>query len=212
MKQVLEELKTVPGVVGAFALDPKKGLLANAMPGVFKPDKLLEVSRQLLKIYSTTRMNFQGMQDISLHFDGSLLMLRWVSDQLFLALVCEPQVNTNMLGMSLNLAVEEMQARPTAAAPVAAAAFAEAPSGNSPEEIRNSGTLAAPLKKVEEVLSGIMGPMADMILEDAIDEWSRTGKASYETFSSLVKIICREVGDAQKAQEFQTLIGPYGRI
>lgn len=210
MKQMLEELKAIPGVIGGFALNPKKGILANCLPAMFKAEKLIEVSRQLLKIYSATRMNAQGMQDISLHFDGSVVMLRWVSDQLFLVLICEPQVNTNMLSMSVSLAAEELQSQADAV-PVAEPAAAAASVG-TPESIRSSGPLAAPLKKVEEALAGIMGPMAEMIMEDAIHEWFSSGKVSFDSLASLVKILCREIGDAHKVQQFQTQIGPYGQI
>jgi hypothetical protein len=207
MKQMLNELKSTPGVLGAFVLHPKKGIVANCLPG-FKPDKMIEVSRQLLRIYTATQMNSQGMQDVRLHFDGSIVMLRWVSEQLFLVIFCEPRVNTNMISMSANLVAEELRGGvefPSSAEPGQGRAV-------TPESIRDSGPLATSLQKVEEALAGIMGPMAEMILEEAIEEWIRTSRASLETFSSLVKILCREIGDTQRAKLFQDQIRPFIQI
>jgi hypothetical protein len=202
MKKMLNELKSTPGVLGAFVLHSKKGIVANCLPGVFKPDKMIEVSRQLLRIYTATQMNSQGILDVRLHFDGSIVMLRWVSEQLFLVIFCEPRVNTNMISMSANLVAEELRGD------VEFPRFAESGYGRAvtPERIRNSGPLATPLLKVEEALAGIMGPVAGMILEEAVEEWIRTGRASLETFPFLVKILCREIGDAQRVKLFQDRI------
>jgi len=209
MNRIFEEIKAVPGVLGVFALHAKKGILQSAVPPLFKAEKLLEVSRQLLKIYTVTRMNLKAMQDISLHFDGSVLVLRQISDLLFLVVIGEPQVNTNMLSMSLSLAAEDLPADlPTAAAPVPPPA---ANAARSLEEIRNSGTLTAPLRKVEEVLSQVMGPVAGLILEESLEEWLRSGSASFEGLPKLVTILNRELADPEKVREFQDLLGPYGQ-
>jgi hypothetical protein len=209
MKQIFEEIKAIPGVLGVFSLHAKKGILHCSVPPLFKPEKLLEVSRQLLKIYTVTRMNLKAMQDISLHFDGSVLVLRQLTDLLFLVVICEPQVNFNMLSMSLSLVAEELPSE-----------FARAenpppqPAATSPKalkEIRQAGPLVAPLKKIEDALSQLMGPVAGLILEEAIEEWFSSGNASFEGLPSLVGVLSREMGDPQKVQEFQDLIGPYGQ-
>jgi len=197
MNRIFEEIKAVPGVLGVFALHAKKGILQSAVPPLFKTEKLLEVSRQLLKIYTVTRMNLKAMQDISLHFDGSVLVLR------------QSQVNTNMLSMSLSLAAEDLPAelpRPETAGAQPAVAAAK-----SPDEIRKTGPLMAPLQKIEEALSQLMGPVAGLILDEALEEWGRSGSASFEGLPKLVTILSREMGDPEKVQDFQGLLGPYGQ-
>lgn len=209
MKQIFDEIKTVPGVIGVFALHAKKGVLQSAVPTVFKADKLLEVSRQLLKIYSVTRMNLGAMQDIHLHFDGSVLVLRQISDLMFLVVICDPQVNIHMLGMSLSLAADEMASNLSAAEPVKPQQAEPAP--KTLEELRGSGPLAAPLQKIEAALAQLMGPVAEMILDEAFEEWSQSGKMSFESLPKLVRILSRELGDPQKVKDFLKIIAPYGQ-
>lgn len=209
MQQMLEEFKTIPGAMGGFALHPKQGILANSLPPMFQKDKLLEVSRELLKISTAMQMGSLNMQDISLHFDGSMVMMRRISDQLFLVLICEPQANAGVVGMSLSLAVEGLRARQGKRTPVPNPKEDRA---ETPESIRASGPLVEPLEKLEEGLAVVMGPMAGMILDEAVEEWFESGTVSFEALSCLVRILCREIGDARKVQQFQAQIGPYGQL
>jgi len=216
LKQTLEELASVPGVHGGYLLHPKQGIGVNLLPATFTREKLAEVSRQLLKIFAASRMNFKSMKDLSLHFDGLVLYLRQISEQLFLVAICAPTVNTNVLSMSVSLAIEELAQQETSAeqqqisAPVPVASPSPAEPKLTAENVRESGPLAAPLDSLEEALSAVMGPMAEMIMEDAISDWFQAGQASFESLPALIRILCGEIGDTDKVARFQSSLGQYG--
>lgn len=51
MNQILDELKSIPGVVGACVYSPRAGLKISNLPGIFKPERLAAVGKHLSKLY-----------------------------------------------------------------------------------------------------------------------------------------------------------------
>ncbi len=46
MHQLIDELKSVSGVIGACTYSPQNGLQESNLPGIFKPEKLAAIGRQ----------------------------------------------------------------------------------------------------------------------------------------------------------------------
>lgn len=207
MVNLLEELKTIPGVVGGYFISQKKGFLASNMPAMFKEPKLLDISRQLVKIYSAGRMNFPDISDTFLHYEEMVLVVKMVSPQLYLMVFCDSAVNTNMLAMSINLSLESLpeidnQAQAIAqpgTAPTAAAELTVATVMESPD-------LAEPLRQMSQGLAQVMGPMSELIFEESLQEWLNSGQVGVDKMPELLKIIKEEIGDQQKSKEYQNLV------
>ncbi len=210
MNKLLDELKAVPGVVGGFVLHQREGILVNNLPSFFKESRLLEIGKKLQKIWSAGRMSFPDVSEASLFYEESVLILRAVGEQLFLVLVCEPSINTNMLSMSINLALEDLE---TLEPPPAAAAFEESVAeplvaAADPGELL-SGPLAEVLERLQGGLAGVMGPMAELIFEEALEQWCAAGRTTREELPALVEIITAEIGDEQKSERFAALARPH---
>ena len=69
MQQLIDELKAIPGLVGACIYSSRDGLQETNLPGIFKADRLGAVGKQLAKLYSAGRMSFDDLTDVSLHYD-----------------------------------------------------------------------------------------------------------------------------------------------
>ena len=82
MDNLLEELKVIPGVVGGYFIHPQKGVLASNMPSMFKQEKIIEISKQLIKIYSAGRMNFSDISETIINYEEMVLIAKLVSPQL----------------------------------------------------------------------------------------------------------------------------------
>jgi hypothetical protein len=48
MQQIIDDLKSIPGVIGAFAFRTKQGILCNNLPSPFKPERLTEIAKTLI--------------------------------------------------------------------------------------------------------------------------------------------------------------------
>lgn len=207
MENLLEELKTIPGVVGGYFISQKKGFLASNMPALFKEPKLLEVSQQLAKIYSAGRMNFPGISEALLHFEEMVLVVKMVSPQLYLMVFCDSEVNTNMLAMSINLSLESLpeideQLQTISQPETVSTAAAEM----TVESVMESPDLAEPLQQMAQGLAQVMGPMSELIFEESLQEWLNSGPVAVDKMPGLLKIIKEEIGDPQKSKEYQSLV------
>ena len=57
-------------------------------------------------------------------------------------------------------------------------------------------------QEIEQALSGAIGPAADMILRDYIEQWQRNGPVVAARIVELTTALVEEIGDPETAQEF----------
>lgn len=197
---LLDDLKTIPRVLGACLYHARKGPVESNFPAPFKADKLADIGRLLMKIRSVGRMNFEDLTDLSLHYDESVLLARELEDNLLVFVLCDPGFNPNLLTMSLNLLQQELKnQQPTWTEPATANG---APSANDGAEIAEVlAELKAPLNKV-------LGPMASFIFDEMVETWGRQNTSSVGNLDSLLAMVKREIGDPDKIGKYEQLIAP----
>ena len=213
MKQVLEEVKAIPGVVGGFVFNSRKGVAANNLPPVFKEAKLVNIGKMLSKMYLSGKTNFSDITEISLYYEESVVIIREAAPDLFLIVISDPSVNLNLLTMSLNLIMDdfntltELDMEPIQGAKTG--------SGAAPkkivtaEEVLQSAPLGNDLNSMRAALAKVMGPMAKIIFTDALNEWLQSNMPSYAELGRLVAILEREINDSDKSAYYRELILPY---
>ena len=191
MKQAIDELKAIPGVVGACLFGAKEGLLQSNLPGIFKPDKLTAVGKQLTKLLAAGRMSFDDLNDLSLHYDESVVIARELRKGLIVFAICDPSFNHNLLTMSLNLLQEELSDQPD----IQAAPAAE------------RGTEDPLMAELQTALSKVLGPMAAIIFAEIRQDWLQQGGSGAQ-LGELVNMIHREIGDPEKIATFEAITAP----
>lgn len=210
MINLIDELKTVPGIVGACIVNGE-GLQATNLPAIFKPERLSRVGQHLLALSASGRASFDDLTDMTLNYDESVVVARELVDGTMLFVICDPTFNYNLLTMSLNLLQEEFKGGNFTSAPVAtppepvtpaAAVAAAAPTG----EI--SAQLQSLLDDMKELLSKILGPMAAFVFDDAVEEWQGQGGADFSRIEELIEGINREIGDQEKNDRYRALVSP----
>ena len=206
MKQVIEELKAIPGVVGGCIFDSRKGIIANNLPPIFKEAKLSNIGKLLSKMYASGKNNFSDITEISLYYEESVVIVREASANMFLIAICDPSVNLNLLSMSLNLIMDDFSSLSGISAespePLAEKKF-------TADEILQSGTMANDLNGMKSALAKVMGPRAKIIFIEALEEWLKRDTPSYASLENLIGILDKEISDADKAAYYRELILPY---
>jgi len=201
MKQAIDELKAIPGVVGACLFGAQDGLLQSNLPGIFKPDKLAAVGKQLAKLLSAGRMTFDDINDLSLHYDESVVIARELSKGLTIFAICDPSFNHNLLTMSLNLLQEELRDQPD----MFKAQGGVASASKVVPEVRPD--IAPLLAELKVALSKVLGPMAAIIFDEIKQDWLQQGGAGAQ-LPDLLAMINREIGDSDKIATFESLAAP----
>ncbi len=200
MKQAIDELKAIPGVVGACLFSTQGGLQQSNLPGIFKPEKLTAVGKQLSKLLTAGRMSFSDINDLALHYDESVVIARELCKGLTVFAICDPSFNHNLLTMSLNLLQEELRDQPEAQQVTASTATLS-------ESLSVGAELEPIITELKTLLAKVLGPMAGIIFDEIQQEWAQQG-ATAARLPELIEMLNREIGDPDKIATFESLTAP----
>jgi len=217
MQQLIEELKSIPGVVGASVYRPKQGVLCHNLPTLFKAERINEIGKHLAKIHAAGRHNFPDLSEVMVNYEEATILCRHFQGGDFLLAVCDPGVNFNLLAMSMNLALEDFHgtvpttaAQTPAAAPVAEEKAVSPPPLSAPKvdpaALKETEGLVEPLQIMLQALTKIMGPMAMIVFDDALIAWASKQTPAVSTLKILLDILCEEIGDQEKVGRYRELV------
>ncbi|NOY13128.1 MAG: hypothetical protein GXP51_05430 [Deltaproteobacteria bacterium] len=207
MRQMIEELKAIPGVVGAGIYSSVEGLQATNLPGIFKPERLNTVGKHLAKLCSVGRLSFNDLTDVTLNYDESVIVARELDKNLLLFAFCDPSFNHNLLSMSFNLLQEDFRAGNFKTETPAPASLEAGVAAAQPTALQDDA-LATLLAVMRERLSKILGPMAGFIFDEVADDWKTRGAADSSRITELISGLEQEIADEEKIARYQQLIAP----
>jgi len=201
MIQLIDELKVIPGVIGACIVNSQEGLKVNNLPAIFKPERLLVVGQHLLKLYSTGRESFSDLTDITLNYDESVVVARELEKGTLVFVICDPTFNHNLMTMSLNLLQEEYKLGHFAT---------EDPSSGAPKQsqVAMSGEMQDLLEEMKGALSKILGPMAGFVFDEVAEEWMEQGGSDSSRIEVLINLLNQEISEQDKIESYRQLISP----
>ncbi|MEA3363785.1 MAG: hypothetical protein U9Q61_11030 [Thermodesulfobacteriota bacterium] len=201
MIQLIDELKVIPGVVGACIVNFQDGLKVTNLPAIFKPERLLVVGKHLLELYSAGRASFSDLTDITLNYDESVIVARELEKGSLVFVICDPTFNHNLMTMSLNLLQEEYK--------LGNFATAESPVGTPAQPQADvTGEIQDLLEEMKGALSKILGPMAGFVFDEVAEEWIEQGASGFSRIEVLIDLLNQEISDQDKINSYRQLISP----
>jgi hypothetical protein len=208
MIHLIDELKVIPGVIGACIVDSQEGLKVTNLPAIFKAERLTLVGKHLQKLYSAGRMSFDDLTDITLNYDESVVVARALEQNTLIFAICDPTFNHNLLTMSFNLLDEEFKLGNFAkAATVAPSAVEEKLTvAAQPAEKLISGALQDLFAAMKEELGKVLGPMAGFIFDEVVEGWVEQGHPDFSRIEELVEQLNQEIADQDKIDKYRQLI------
>ncbi|MFO7766226.1 MAG: hypothetical protein R6V33_07320 [Pelovirga sp.] len=108
MTYLINELKVIPGVLGACLFHSDEGVKVANLPAVFKTERLQMIGNHLNKMYAAGMTSFDVIDGLCLHFDESIIVARSFAADTLCFVVCDPAYNLNIVVMSLGLMQEEI--------------------------------------------------------------------------------------------------------
>lgn len=201
MKKIIDDLKDLSGVLGACLYHGQKGILESNLPAMFTAEKLQDIGSLLMKIQTVGNMNFHDLTDLILQYDESEILVRGVGDNLIVFTLCDPGFNQSLVAMSLNLLEHELKnylVQQAEAVPLAVVQESE----TTPEAVDEI------LAEMNTHLLNILGPMAEIIFEESVEDWKEQGKRTVEDLDSLVQMLSDEIGSEDKIAQYKKLIAP----
>ncbi len=200
MTNLIDELKAIPGVIGACIVNANEGIKATNLPTIFKPERLVLVGNHLLELYAAGQLSFKDLTDITLNFEESVVVARVLDKSIVIFVICEPTFNNNLLNMSLNLLQDEFKGRNlTESAPVKVKSVVVTQDEVDPK-------LEELFAKMEKSLGKILGPMAEFIFTEILEKWKAEGVIDFSRITELTNLINQEIVDLDKIDHYRGLI------
>ncbi len=107
MQQVLEQINTLPGVIGSMVRSGSGQVAAFAFPPLFDITMLQEASLSLAEIFGSLS-SCEGPDMIDFRFADGRALVKPINDA-HLFLLCTKDVNLQVLTISLNVAIKKLE-------------------------------------------------------------------------------------------------------
>lgn len=192
-------IASLPEVDGGFLYDPARGIYSNQTAGTVDDSSLLQVSSKLSKIVSMLTIHFHDTGGIRVTFKDLILYgLRFKEDN-WLFLLHHPSLSPGMVKMTVQMALnihqEEEPQVPIVAQTTDSDALLELLMDDESE-------LRKPLITIQEELASHIGPVAELVFIDAIEEWG-SAPPSLETLPELLDILEKEIDEEDACTLFR---------
>ncbi len=212
MSKIFQDLKSIQGFIGGYVFRPTVGILAKEMPSVYKDNKLSEIGDVLIKTYKSGSLNFPNMIDVSICFQEAVIIIREAAGNTFIFILVDPASNLNLFNMTLSVLMEDVaelipSTEPNipveAAIPEVAPSPVDSGKPVSGSELLSEGPMSGKLQEIQDALAMVMGPIARIIMVDALDEWLKGNAPSHENIPALADILYKEINDSGRVGDFK---------
>ncbi len=111
MKKLHKELSAVAGFIGICLYHSETGPIAEAMPGDQRFPGFTGSGPSLMAACHSGAAHLGPFQDAALYEAQSLILIKKLSDEVFVYILAEPETNLFLLRIALNLAKGELLQR-----------------------------------------------------------------------------------------------------
>lgn len=199
MQNVLEEIKTSPGVMGACVFSAERGVLASNLPTVFNPETQKRIAAILHRIFRLNETVKLDINSYEIQYDEALLLVKSLCDASSLIVICEPDANIHLVNMAIGVLSSDL-----------AAMLDEcrtAPAAEQPQEAVDAETvitrlMADQMAVIRKALAKCIGPIAAMTLESKVEAWLEKGAPARERLAELAGDLLTEIDNPQDQKEF----------
>jgi hypothetical protein len=170
--QVLHENEDV---IGAFVADGQK-IICSCLPDSISESQVNVAIEVCDRSIIGTRISSFATERIVYYLQQSILLVQHVVDHVFLFVVCKPIEDLPLLDIYINIMVDEIKTYL-----LEKTTEDELPSIS---DLKN-GMLKDLYDPLQTWLAQILGPVAGMVLDDAIDSWISDGNPVREHLDAL---------------------------
>ncbi len=192
-------IASLPEVDGGFLYDTTRGIYSNQTAGTVDDSSLLQVSTKLSKIVSMLAVHFHDTGGIRVTFKDLILFGLMFEENNWLFLLHHPSLSPGMVKMTVQMALN-IQQEEEPAPPVTA------DTGNEESLLdvlmNDESELREPLITIQEELATHIGPVAELVFIDSINEW-RDAPPSLETLPELIDLLSKEIDEKKSCNLFR---------
>ncbi len=193
-------IASLPEVDGGFLYEPTKGIYSNQTAGTVDDSSLLQVSTKLCKIVSMLAVHFHDTGAIRVSFRDLMLFGMMFEEDNWLFLLHHPSLSPGMITMTVQMAFNVQQTEDPEPPPVEETV--EDKEALLTNLMADESELRLPLTTIQEELATHIGPVAELVFIDSINEW-RDAPPSLETLPELIDSLAEEIDDEDARMLFR---------
>lgn len=223
MKELLQEIKLLPSVIGSFIHINGSSEVFSDLPKIFLT-KGPQIGQAVDKIFKVNESSSIKANNIEIKFNESQVLAKQIDKDASLITLCEANANLSLVNMTASMLMSELKnsvenvrnggnatqapAKPQPQAPPAARPAPEAPPAKKVniKEILHTGPLAKTLHEFQNALALAIGPIGEMVMKETVEKWAEDGECSKARLSELCVMLCREIDDTALEEEFRQKI------
>lgn len=198
MQNLLEEIKSSPGVLGSCVYTNHKGILASNLPAIFKSDTQKHIGQILNRVFKLNDSVKLDVHSLEIQYDEALLLVKRLCQSSSLVIICEPDANIHLINMSTSVLAEDLQNLITDCEKTP---FKKESPRQSPQDVID-GALAGELVIMKRALAKIIGPVAGKMLEKHLGTWLQQGPADCNRLKDLAQLLATEIDNETDRKEF----------
>jgi predicted regulator of Ras-like GTPase activity (Roadblock/LC7/MglB family) len=108
MQSIMLSLGTVPGVMGAMLSDQRGNVLAHSFPPLFDQGTLKGAADLLMDNTDGLHDATGGVKLFDMRFELGRVLIKALP-RMFLVILCQPNVNVQLLSISINVAIKKLE-------------------------------------------------------------------------------------------------------
>ena len=102
MEKLLNQLTTIPGVLGVYIYHPDLGVFSKDVPLDYTDDELAKLGQTFLQVFQAGDATLSDIKETALYYQPHTFTIRRVADTYFIVVIHKPDRNSDLISVCLD--------------------------------------------------------------------------------------------------------------
>ncbi len=226
-KNILDDLvSSLPEIFDGFICNAEKGIIASSLGLIQSEQDCMDMFRKVEKLLAMASVHYQDINKFSFCYGNTAMIACPMPQGTWLFLTHSKEIASELVKVTVAATMHSLEAAKNGLPDSEVLSIpAETAAMNRPDSTvsdsiteavdltsltEQGGELHDPLERIKKVLIKIMGPIGDIMLDDALVSWAQECKPGLDTLEKLYPILEVELGDDLQFQRFNKLLNLKG--
>ena len=207
MNTILKEILALPGVAGSCVIDKDQGIQCSDLPDLFTKAMAKEVAGHVRRMVQMAEMKGMEPKTISISFGKHIILALLISKMSLLLILCKPGCNTSLVTTTAYMLAPELEkTEDKTTITIEYSPTDSTPESTEPPNGQISLETTQALEHIKQSLFETVGPVAEMVFDDCVKQWTDTYPADISNIFELIDHISTEINSPELVNDFKEKI------
>jgi len=203
----LQEIAVIPGVTGACVFDKTEGPLCEELHEDLSEHNVQTVGMHLVRLLQMGAMAGLAISSSHFRFDRYTVIGIPLDSDSILITICDVHANCSLVATTAAMLAADMRDDLKRDLPSKTTTKADPEDATDNREEEEDDTfIQVLLDEVEQALTGAIGPVAAVVMQDYLVRWREAGPGTAARIPVLAEMLLQEIGNPELAQKFSEKI------